>query len=114
MGVAFQQNGYTIIQTGREYGIDRQGVALILSSEYANGLLSYEAVFPMMVSVCVKTRTGLRNISQVYAPSSSFFQNGEELQVQGDYNETVGEDQHFSWPEVVGTFGLGRANDRRK
>ena len=31
--VAFQQNRYTIIHSGREDGIHRQGVALILSSE---------------------------------------------------------------------------------
>ena len=58
--VAFQQNGYTIIHSGREGGIHRQVVALDLSSESANGLLSYEAVSPRMVSVvkqelvCVK------------------------------------------------------------
>ena len=37
---------------------------------------------------------------------------GEELQVQGDFDAKVGDDQHSSWPEVVGKFGLGRANDR--
>ena len=54
--VAFQQNGYMIIHSGREDGIHRQGVAPILSSEYVNGLLSYKAVSPRMVSVGAKTR----------------------------------------------------------
>ena len=39
---------------------------------------------------------------------------GEELQVHGDSNAKVGDDEHSSWPEVVGKFGLGRANDRRQ
>ena len=56
---AFQQNGYTIIHSGREDDIHRQGAALILLPEYANGLLSYEAVSPRTVSVGVKTRTGV-------------------------------------------------------
>ena len=55
--VVFQQNRYMIIQSGREDGIQRQSVALNLSSEYVNGLLSYEAVSLRMVSVRVKTRT---------------------------------------------------------
>ena len=38
-------------------------------------------------------------------------ENCEELQVQGDFNAKVGVDQHSSWPEVVGKFVLGRAND---
>ena len=59
VGVAYQQNGYTIIHHGREDGIYRQAVALIISSEYTNGLLSYEAVSPRTVSVRVKTRTGV-------------------------------------------------------
>ena len=29
-----------------------------------------------------------------------------------DFNAKVGDDQYFSWPEVVGWFGLGRAIDR--
>ena len=44
----------------------------------------------------------------------SVVQMGEELQVQGDFNTKmvkVGDDQHSSWPEVVGNLGLGRAND---
>ena len=40
--VMWMQNGYTIIRSGREDDIYRQGVPLFLSSEYANGLLSYE------------------------------------------------------------------------
>ena len=42
----------------------------------------------------------------------SVIQKGEELQVKGDFNAKVGDDQHSSWPEVVGQFGLGHANDR--
>ena len=73
-------------------------IALIFSCEYANGLLSYEAVSPRMVSVGVKIRTGVRNTIQVYAPDSSYcgedllllkisvVQKAEELQVQGDLN----------------------------
>ena len=82
-----------------------------------------------MVSVRVKTRTGVRNIIQVYATDSSYldeqhqyvldlqhlkitaFQMGEKVQVHGDFNAKVG-GQHSSWPEVAGNFGLGRANDR--
>ena len=37
---------------------------------------------------------------------------GKELQVQGDFNARVGDDQHSSWPEIVGKFELGRANDK--
>ena len=48
--VAFQQNLYPIIHSGKENDILRQGVALILFFEYANSLVSYEAVLPMMVS----------------------------------------------------------------
>ena len=62
----------TFIHSGREDGIHRQGVAIILSSEYANGLPSYEAVSPRMVSVRMKTRTDARNIIQVYVPDPSY------------------------------------------
>ena len=113
MNVAFLQNGYTIIHSGREDGIHRQDVVLILSSEYVNGLLSCEVVSPRMVSVRAKTSTGVRNIIQVYADSSylelyqyfldmmqlkiSAIQKGEELEVHGN-------DQHSSWTYIVGKF----------
>ena len=70
--VAFQQNGYTIIHSGREDGIHSQGVALVLSSQYGNDLLSYEDVSPRTVNVRVKTRIGVRNIIQVYAPDLTY------------------------------------------
>ena len=123
---------YTIIHFGREDGIHRKCVLLILSSEYAKGLLSCEAVFPRMVSASVRrTRTGVRNIIQVYAPDSSYLdeqyqyvqdllqlkisavQKGEELRIQGNFNATVGDEQHSSLPEVIEKFGLGRANEER-
>ena len=65
-----------------------------------NCLFSYQAVSPRMVCVRVKTRTGVRNIVEVYAPDSSYHyenhqdfmdmlelktstvEKGEELQVQ--------------------------------
>ena len=123
--VAFQQNGYTIIHSGREDGIHRHGVALILSSKYATSLLSYEVISPRMMSVRVKTRTGARNIIQHHSsyPDEQYqdfqdllqlkicaIQKAEELQVQGDFNAKVGNDQHSSRPEVVGKFGLGWVN----
>ena len=55
MDVAFQQNRYMIFHSGREDGIHRQGVALNLSFEYVNGLLSYETVSLRMIS----DRTGV-------------------------------------------------------
>ena len=109
MDVASQQNGYAIFHSGRENGTHRKGVALILSSEYASGLLSYVAVSPKIVTVRVKTRTSLQYTILVYAPDTSY--PGEQYQdfldllqlnigavqkVQGDFSANVGDDQHSS------------------
>ena len=32
--------------------------------------------------------------------------------VMGDFNAKVGSDQQHVWPEAVGRYGLGEANDR--
>ena len=32
--------------------------------------------------------------------------------IMGDFSAKVGEDQHLNWPNVVGSFGLGTANER--
>ena len=63
------------------------------------------------------------NTIQVYSPDTSYpdekyqyfldlrqlrisvIQKGEELQVQGNFNTKMGDDQHSSGPEVVGKFG---------
>ena len=68
----FRKNGYTIILAGRKDDTHRQGVAFVLLSQYAEGLVSYEAVSPRTVSVWVKTRTGVRNTIHIYAPYSSY------------------------------------------
>ena len=36
---------------------------------------------------------------------------GEELHVQRDFNANVGDDQHSSWPELVGKRYIGRARE---
>ena len=45
---------------------------VILLSEYANGLLSYECASPRMASVRMKTRIGVRTITKDYALNYSY------------------------------------------
>ncbi len=93
-------------------------------------MTSYECFNGRLVSATFDTVDGPTTIFQAYAPDSSYSEDIVEefydmLQskidalpknqtyiVMGDFNAKVGSDQQHVWPEAVGRYGLGEANDR--
>ena len=94
-------------------------------------MLSYECHNKHLLSATFDTVEGPITIFQIYAPDSSFSEDVVEefydmLQrkinaipenqtyiVMGDFNAKVGSDQQQVWPEAVGRYELGEANDSR-
>ena len=125
-----QVNGWTIVASGRGDGVHRQGVALVISRELSDQLVSYERISERTVYVTIRLEGVTVRFVQVYAPDSSYpdevYQEfldelqavlagtpqGEELVVMGDLNARVGSDKHHIWPEVVGKHGYGQCNGR--
>ena len=93
-------------------------------------MTSYILTSERIMSVTFKTNTGLVTIIQVYAPDSSYDDDGIEnfyniLQQKidnipkkstiiliGDFNARVGTNHAESMPEVVGKYTLGETNER--
>ena len=64
----FQQNGYVIIHSSRKDEMTRQGVAIVIEKELSKCMTSYALTLERIMSVSLKTHTGLVTIIQVYAP----------------------------------------------
>ena len=125
----FQQNGYVIIHSSRKDEIRRQGVAIVIEKELSKCMTSYTLISERIMSVSLKTHTGLVTIIQVYAPDSTYdddevenFYNILQKKIDnipkkstilliGDFNARVGTDYTESMPEVVGKYSLGETNE---
>ena len=68
----FQQNGYVIIHSSRKDEIRRQGVAIVIGKELSKCMTSYALISERIMSVSLKTHTGLVTIIQMYAPDSTY------------------------------------------
>jgi len=127
---AFDEHNFLILHSCRRDGIKRQGVAIIVEKQFAKHLTSYECYSERLISATFATDEGPTTIFQVYAPDSSYsdelvesFYDTLQSKIDtvpknhnyillGDFNAKVGGDQHDTWPEVVGRYGLGKANER--
>ena len=67
----FYHGSYRILTSGREDGIHREGVALILTKKASSALLSFEPISPRMLKARFRTRFGALTIIQVYAPTAA-------------------------------------------
>ena len=119
-----------ILQAGRNDGLHRQGVALIINKEFSKSMTSYQAISERLICATFNTVEGPTTVFQTYAPDSSYSNETSEefydlLQdkikalprnnkyiLLGDFNAKVGTDQQENWPREVGKYGLGQANDR--
>ena len=126
----FQQNGYVIIHSSGKDEIRRQGVAIVIEKELSKCMTSYALISERIMSVSLKTHTGLVTIIQLYAPDSTYdddevenFYNILQKKIHnipkkstilpiGDFNARVGTDYTESMPEVVGKYSLGETNER--
>ena len=68
----FQQNGYVIIHSSRKDEIRRQGVVIVIEKELSKCMTSYALISERIMSVSLKTHTGLVTIIQMYAPDSTY------------------------------------------
>ena len=127
---AFEHQNFVILQAGRNDGLHRQGVALIINKEFSKSMTSYQAISERLICATFNTVEGPTTVFQTYAPDSSYSNETSEefydlLQdkikalprnnkyiLLGDFNAKVGTDQQENWPREVGKYGLGQANDR--
>ena len=125
---AFEKSDYTIIHSGRNDNIHRQGVALILHKGTAEHLKGYELVSERLLVIQLETSTDPLFIFQVYAPDSTYIEEEVEafyetlqdhinklprkrkLVLLGDFNAKVGQQSHTVWPRIVGKFCVGDKN----
>lgn len=125
----FYHGSYRILTSGREDGIHREGVALILTKKASSALLSFEPISPRMLKARFRTRFGAMTIIQVYAPTAAAKEEDidkfyTDLQrtvdntarqdvmiVMGDLNAKVGTDAS-AWNGVIGQHGIGEENER--
>ena len=125
----FTHGSYRILTSGREDGIHREGVALILTKKASSALLSFEPISPRMLKARFRTRFGAMAIIQVYAPTSAAKEEDidqfyidlqrtmdntakqDVLIVMGDLNAKVGSDDG-AWNGVIGQHGIGEENER--
>jgi len=127
---AFEEKDHIIIQSPRNDGIHRQGVAIIMSKKLQNYLSNYNLISERIMSIDIDTVDGLMTIFQIYAPDCSYSDNDVEsfyqmLQMEinklphnsryiilGDFNAKVGKGCDENWPSVAGKFSVGRTNER--
>jgi exonuclease III len=125
----YYHGSYRILTSGREDGIHREGVALILTKKASSALLSFEPISPRMLKARFRTRFGALVIIQVYAPTAAakeevidqFYADLQRtvdntarqdvLIVMGDLNAKVGIDAS-AWNGVIGQHGIGEENER--
>ena len=122
----FYHGSYRILTSGREDGIHREGVALILTKKASTALLSFEPISPRMLKARFRTRFGALVIIQVYALTTAakeeiidqFYSDLQRtvdntarrdvLIVMGDLNAKVRLDANG----VIGQHGIGEENER--
>ncbi|XP_071823877.1 craniofacial development protein 2-like [Apostichopus japonicus] len=120
---------FTALLGCRKDGIGREGVGLLISQSLLSCLVSFESVSPRIITAKFRTKEGILNIIQVYAPTSThsdaesdqFYDvlqhhlqkvnKRERLILMGDFNAKIGTDQN-TWSPAMGRFGLGKINER--
>ena len=125
---AFVKNNYTIIHSGRNDNIYRQGVAIILHKGIAENLQGYDLVSERLMVIQIEKSTDPMFILQVYAPDSTYSEEEVEafyetlqnyinrlprkrkLVVLGDFNAKVGQQSYEVWPRIAGRFSIGNKN----
>lgn len=121
--------GVKVLSSGRDDGIHREGVALLLNKKAQKSYIEHRTVSSRIISVTLKGHHKNAKIIQVYAPDSShddeevedFYQSLSDemertkpkdlLYIIGDFNSRVGSNRD-GYSEIIGGFGIGERNDR--
>ena len=72
MPQSFEHKNHVVICSSRQDEIHRQGVAIIMTKDFAEGLVDYNVISERIISVTFDTATGHLVIFQIYAPDSSY------------------------------------------
>ena len=63
---AFEHQNFVILQAGRNYGLHRQGVALIINKEFSKSMTSYQAISERLICATFNTVEGPTTVFQTY------------------------------------------------
>ena len=125
----FETEGIKVIFSGREDGVHREGVAMMLNKKAKSTYMEHRAVSSRIISVRMRGHHRNVKIIQVYAPDTShpdqevldFYEqleeemnnskDGDMLIVMGDFNSKIGED-NGGYEDIMGGFGCGTRNER--
>ena len=117
-------DGVRVLFSGREDGVHREGVAILLNKEAQKAYVEHRPVSSRIISVTLKGQHKNAKIIQVYAPDSNHDDEGVEqfyeslsgelersksrdlLYIIGDFNSKVGADND-GYEDVMGRFGIG-------
>ena len=120
---ALEHQNFVILQAGRNDGLHRQGVALIINKEFSKSMTSYQAISERLICATLNTVEGPTTVFQTYAPDSSYSNETSEefydlLQdkikalprnnkyiLLGDFNAKVGTDQQETGQEKLENTG---------
>ena len=69
---AFEHQNFVILQAGRNDGLHRQGVALIINKEFSKSMTSYQTISERLICATFNTVEGPTTVFQTYAPDSSY------------------------------------------